>query len=181
MYRCYEVANRYYTIVYGMRTGIPQLTGGCEQVFCSCQKAANRFYLVARGQWTQVFPQNYRWQNRKVRCLCRSFLKVGLPRRNEECLSRQEMGGWSVGAAGPVQQPDCAGVESRGRGAGPILCTLRPPPFPTPGQAWGTYVVCGCCLAGTTARTNALTQIVPNSSSLYTLFYSVNYNSVGIS
>ena len=42
---------------------------------------------------------------------------------------------------------DCVGVESRGRGAGLVLPwrELRPPPFPTPGQAWGTYVVCGCC------------------------------------
>ena len=48
-------------------------------------------------------------------------------------------GGWSVGAAGPVQQTDFVGVESRGRGAGPVLG--------------------------------------PNSSSLYTLFYSVIYNS----
>ena len=78
---------------------------------------------------------------------------------NEECLSRQEMdtkGGWS---------------KSKGRVAGPVMpwCTLRPPPFPTPGQAWGTYVVFGCCRAGTTARANALTQNVRNSSSLYTL------------
>ena len=75
---------------------------------------------------------------------------------------------------------NCVGVESRGRGAGPVLPwrTLRPPPFPTPSQAWGTYVVCGCCHAGTTARENALMQIVPNLSSLYTLFYSVIYNSV---
>ena len=38
------------------------------------------------------------------------------------------------------------GVEWRGRGARLVLpwSTLRPPPFPTPGQAWGTYVVCGC-------------------------------------
>ena len=57
--------------------------------------------------------------------------------------------------------------------------TLRPPPFPTPGWAWGTYVVCGCCRTSTTARANALTQIVLNSSSLYTLFYSFIYNSVG--
>ena len=77
-----------------------------------------------------------------------------------------QRGGWSVGAARPVQQPDCVGVESRGRGAGPVLpwCALRPPPFPMPGQAWGTYVVCGCCRASTAARTNALTQIVHNSS-----------------
>ena len=75
---------------------------------------------------------------------------------------------------------NCVGVESRERGAGPVLPwrTLPPPPFPTPGQAWGTYEVCGCCRAGTTARANALTQIVPNLSSLYTLFYSVIYNSV---
>ena len=65
-----------------------------------------------------------------------------------------------------------------GRGARPVLpwLTLQLPP--TTGQAWGTYVVCGCCRAGTTARENGLTQIVPNSSSLYTLFYSVIYNSV---
>ena len=56
--------------------------------------------------------------------------------------------------------------------------TLRPSPFPTPGRAWGTYVVCGCCRAVTTARANALTQILPNLSSLHTLFYSVIYNSV---
>ena len=48
----------------------------------------------------------------------------------------------------------------------------------SPGQAWGTYVVCGCCWAGTTARANSLKQTVPNSSSLYTIFYSVIYNSV---
>ena len=65
-------------------------------------------------------------------------------------------------------------------GAGPVLPwhTLRPHPFPTPGRAWGAYVVCGCCRAGTTARAKALTQIAPNSSSLYTLFYYVIYNSV---
>ena len=45
-----------------------------------------------------------------------------------------------------------------------------------PGQAWGTYVVCGCCRASTTARANSLMQIVLNLSSLYTLFYSVIYN-----
>ena len=44
--------------------------------------------------------------------------------RNEECLSRREMdtkGVWSVGAARLVQQPDCEEVESRGRGARPVL------------------------------------------------------------
>ena len=79
-----------------------------------------------------------------------------------------------------VAMKNCVGVESRGRGARPVLPwhTLRPLPFPTPGQAWGTYVVCECCRAGTTARANTLKPIVPNSSSLYTLFYSVIYNSV---
>ena len=89
-----------------------------------------------------------------------------------------QRGVWSVGAAGPVQQPDCLGVESRGGGLVPPWRTFRPPPFPTPGQAWGTYVVCGCCWASTTARANALMQIVPNLSSLDTLFYSVIYYSV---
>ena len=70
----------------------------------------------------------------------------------------------SQGGGGPGRY--CPGVPS------------DPPPFPTPSQAWGTYVVCGCCWADTTARANALTQIVPNVSSLYTLFYSVIYNSV---
>ena len=40
-----------------------------------------------------------------------------LPRRNEECLSMDTKGG----AAGPVQQPDCVGVESGGTGVGPVL------------------------------------------------------------
>ena len=81
------------------------------------------------------------------------------------------------GCRRPAQQPDCVSLESRGRGARPVLPwrALRPPPFPTPGHAWGTYVLCGCCQAGTTTRANALTQIVPNSTSL---FYSVIYNSV---
>ena len=54
--------------------------------------------------------------------------------------------GWSVGAAGLVQQPACVlvGVESMGRGAGPV------PPW--------------------------LTQIVPNLSSLYTLFIIVGHS-----
>ena len=56
---------------------------------------------------------------------------------------------WSVGAAVPVQQLEGVGVESRGR----------------PGQY--------CPVAP-----SALTQIVPNSSSLFTLLYSVIYNSV---
>ena len=48
-------------------------------------------------------------------------------------------------------------MESRGREAGPVLPwrTLRPPPFPMPGWAWGSYVVCGCCRASSTARANA--------------------------
>ena len=31
-------------------------------------------------------------------------------------------GGRLVHAVGPVEQPDCVGVESRGRGAGPADC-----------------------------------------------------------
>ena len=59
-------------------------------------------------------------------------------------------GGWSVGAAGPVQQPDCVGVhgvKEEGGRAGTAL---------------------------------ALTQIVLNSSALYILCYSVIYNYVTI-
>ena len=52
------------------------------------------------------------------------------------------------------------------------------PNSPNPAQAWGTYLVRGCCWAGTTARANTLTQIVTNLSSIHTLFYSVIYNSV---
>ena len=70
------------------------------------------------------------------------------------------------------------GVKGEGGRAGTALAHPLTTPIPMPGWAWGTYVVCGCCQAGTTARANALTQIVPNSSSLYTLFYSVIYNSV---
>ena len=106
-------------------------------------------------------PQNYRWQKRKVRCLSRCFLKVGLLHRNEDCLSR-----WEMDRKGGV----VCGCRWAGKTA--RLCMS--------GQAWGTYVVCGCCWAGTTARANALTQIVPNLSSLYTFFYSVIYNSVGV-
>ena len=63
-------------------------------------------------------------------------------------------------------------------GAGTALAHPPTTPIPHAGRAWGTYVVCGCCRAGTTARANELTQIVPNSSSLHTLFYTVIYNSV---
>ena len=93
-----------------------------------------------------VSPQNYRWQNRKVRFLCHRFLKVALPQ-------------WRMS----LQTGD--------------------------GHIEG--VVCGCRRAGTTARLCRsgvrgrgglvllwLTQIVPNLSSLYTLFYYVIYNSV---
>ena len=34
-------------------------------------------------------PQNYKWQNRKLRCIYRHHLKVALPRCNKECFSRQ--------------------------------------------------------------------------------------------
>ena len=67
-----------------------------------------------------------------------------------------------------------AGTTAR---AGTAL--VHPPTTPIP-HAWpgvGYNVVCGCGRAGTTARANTLTQIVLNLSSLYTLFYSVNYNS----
>ena len=72
----------------------------------------------------------------------------------------------------------------KGGGAG-RYCPSAPSNHPhspclAPGQAWGTNVFCGCCQAGTTARANAQTQIVPNSSSLYTLFYSAIYNSVTV-
>ena len=45
-----------------------------------------------------------------------------------------------------VQQLEGVGVQSRG-GARPVppWRTLWPTPFPTPGKAWCTYVVCGCC------------------------------------
>ena len=36
-------------------------------------------------------PQNYKWQNRKLRCIHRLHLKVALPRHNEECFSRREL------------------------------------------------------------------------------------------
>ena len=115
---------------------------------CLCtglRQSKTKFSFSIRFPYVHtVCVQNYRWQKRKVRCLHRRFLKVGLARHNEECLSRRDMDtqrGWSVGAAGPAQQPDCVGVESRGMGAGPM---------------------------------------VPNSSSLHTLFYSVIYNSVSI-
>ena len=99
---------------------------------------------------SQTFSKELQMTEQKSTMPTLSFSQstVGLLHRNEEFLSRREMdtkGGQSVGATGPVQQPDCVGVELRGRGAGPVLPwrTLRTPPFPTPGQAWGTYVVCG--------------------------------------
>ena len=71
---------------------------------------------------------------------------------------------WSQGGGGPGRY--CPGTPS------------DQPHSTMPSQAWGTYVVCGSCQAGTTARANAISQIVSNSSSLYTLFYPVIYNSV---
>ena len=69
---------------------------------------------------------------------------------------------------------------SQGEGGWAGTALAHPPttPIPQARPGLGTYVVCGCCRAGTTARANALKQIVPNSSSLYTLFYFVIYNSV---
>ena len=79
---------------------------------------------------------------------------------------------------------------------------LRPPLFPTLGRAWGMGVVGGCTMQGNTSlanittmvemqywrnlctlnilAANAITQIVPCSSSLYTVFHSVIFNSVGM-
>ena len=57
-------------------------------------------------------------------------------------------------------------VKGEGGRAGTALAHPLTTIIPTPGRAWGTYVVCGCCRPGTTARANALTQIVPNLSSL---------------
>ena len=71
----------------------------------------------------------------------------------------------------PFKNPnsDCVGVESRrGRGAGPELA--HPPTTPIPHK----YVVCECH----PSALSAITQIVPNLSPLYTLFYSVIFNSV---
>ena len=68
--------------------------------------------------------QNYRWQNRKVQCLRGRFLKVGLLRRNEECLSRQDIlpqkGGWSVGTARLCR----SGVKGEWGRAGPCRICL---------------------------------------------------------
>ena len=70
---------------------------------------------------------------------------------------------------------DCVGVESRrGRGAGPELVYPPTTPIPHARPAWGKYVVCECH----PSALSALTQIVPNLSPLYTLFYSVIFNSV---
>ena len=66
---------------------------------------------------------------------------------------------------------------SQGGGGPGRYCPGTPSDHPH-SQRPDTYVVCGCCGASTTARAIALTQIVPISSSLYTLFYSVIYNSV---
>ena len=73
-----------------------------------------------------------------------------------------------------------SGVKGEGGRAGIALAhpPTTPSPHTRPGVGYIQYVVCGCCRASTTARANALTQIVPNSSSLKTLFYSVIYNSV---
>ena len=55
-------------------------------------------------------------------------------------------------------------------------------PFPTPGRAWGMGVVVGCARAVLThslhLKYTCGKRAVSNSSSLYTLFYSVIYNSV---
>ena len=89
--------------------------------------------------------------------------------------------GWSVGAAGPVQQPDCVGVESRGRGAGLVLPSALAHSLTTPiphapgvhmwsvGAAGGQYNS-----QSKRAKEDCAEFVFP-----YTLFYSVIYNSEG--
>ena len=77
---------------------------------------------------------------------------------------------------------DCVGVESRGRGPG-RYCPGAPSDHPhSPCKARRGVHMWSVGAAGpvqcTTARANAQMQIVPNLSSLYTLFFSVIYNSV---
>ena len=61
-----------------------------------------------------------------------------------------------------------SGVKGEGGRAGTALA--HPPTTPIPHARPGVGYICGLWV---------LPQIVPNSSSLYTLFYSVIYNSVG--
>ena len=83
-------------------------------------------------------------------------------------------------------------LTQRGGGDG----THRPHMYPTPGQAWGMGVVRGCTRAVPVRPPSPFTPLlhnvtqslhlkytcskraVSNSSSLYTLFYSVMFNSV---
>ena len=128
--------------------------------------------------YTVLYTQNYRWQNRKeykgktnpVQSALARLLQVYL--RCKDCVSIKLVGLF------------------------PPWRTLRPPPFLMLGRAWCKCVVCGCWRSGTTARGcmsgvkggggrlappwRTLRKIVPNSSSLYSLFYSVIYNSVTI-
>ena len=66
----------------------------------------------------------------------------------------------------------------------PVCRFLKVGSIPQPRQ-WrvhNTYVVCGCCRAGTyNSQSKVITQIVQNWSSLFTLFYSVIYISVPFS
>ena len=70
-----------------------------------------------------------------------------------------------------------------------LYCPGAPPPAPIPHARLGVGFICGLwVLPGQFnsqskrehTRANVLTQIVPNSSSLYTLIYSVIYNSVNV-
>ena len=63
---------------------------------------------------------------------------------------------------------DLSGVKREGGRAGTAL--EHPPTTPIP-HAWRWVHMWSVGAAGTTARANALTQIVPNLSSLYTLYF----------
>ena len=83
--------------------------------------------------------------------LCRSGVKGGRPGRYcpgapsyHPYSSRQAGLGvnvWSVGAAGPVQQLEGVGVESRGGQAGTTL--VHPPTTPIPHTLPGVGYICG--------------------------------------
>ena len=52
-------------------------------------KMVARSVLSEWGEENKSEPQNYKWQNSKLRCRYRHHLKVALPRWNKECFSRQ--------------------------------------------------------------------------------------------
>ena len=124
-------------------------------VWCfSMQKKMCRYFLCFR----KGISQNYRWQNRKLWILHRLFLKVGLLQ-------------WRMKK---VQ----------------LWRTLRPPHSPRPGpgrgeRVWleggpGQYWPPNLILTQSLhLKYTCSKRSVSNSSSLYSLFYSVIYNSVG--